>query len=181
MGCDVSSCTGRIWPPVVTRARAAGLGVDHRPGRGSELLRRRLPCHDSSSVEAAGMAGRGDRVVPGVLLVSPFCCDCCERSVDKFACSNEGRRWRRMDGRRERSEAARCRGYDVGPGEGVADGGWPSWGAGEPLTGSMGSIEAGVHEESHMDDGGSRGKGREKKVKIQEAKDESENERGRKG
>ena len=152
MGLDASSCTGRIWPPVVTRARAAGLGVDHRPGRGSELLRRRLPCHDSSSAEAAGMEGRGDRATPGVLLVSPFCCDGCDRGVDKVACSNEGRRWRRMDGRRERSEAARCRGYDVGPGEGVADGGWPSWGSGEPLTGSMGSIEDGVHEESHMDD-----------------------------
>lgn len=87
-----------------------------------------------------------------------------------------------MDGRRERSEAARCRGYDVGPGEGVADGGWPSWGSGEPLTGSMGSIEDGVHEESFTwTTGVSRGKGREKKVKNSEAKDESENERGRKG
>ena len=53
-----SSIKGFIGSPVLNRVINAGSGADQRPGRGSELLRRRLACHDSSrSWEGLGDAG----------------------------------------------------------------------------------------------------------------------------
>lgn len=49
--CADSSTRDSTWPFGVNLGSASGVGaVDHRPRWGSELLRRRFPCHESSAV-----------------------------------------------------------------------------------------------------------------------------------
>ena len=144
-----------------------GGGDDHRPGRGSELLRRRFPRHASSSssgcavcfllslapvevtlssaVVLRGSGGGGDR----------YCCCCCwsrwfESSPLLLSEDTEDKRWMRILGRRARDRVrCRCRlgctGTSAAAGvkweESVVVSPVPSGRSSGPRTGSMRSIE----------------------------------------
>lgn len=130
---------------VATRVRTCCGGEDHRPGRGSELLRRRPDCHDSSSSCTGDLTETWRvREGPGWLSEST-CCGCWVLTVSND--EREGRRDRRILGRRVRFEGALGRdGASVGlEDDASADCGCSGTPAGavEPSTGSMGSMEGG--------------------------------------
>ena len=148
---------------VATRERAMGGGDDHRPGRGSELLRRRFPRQASSSTSGCGVClllsltaevtlssaavlrcsgGGGDR----------WCCCSCwfESSPLLLKEETEDKRWMRTLGRRAR-DRVRCRwrlgcaGTSAAAGvkweESVVVSPVPAGRSSGPRTGSMRSIE----------------------------------------
>lgn len=111
--CEDSSVKGIIRIGVVICERTSGDGADHRPGRGSELLRRLPACHDSSS------SATGERIVDWwtregsnegpAWSVDCACCCCCALTESNE--ERDDRRERRILGRRARFEPPRARSF----------------------------------------------------------------------
>jgi len=138
---------------VAMRDNATGDGDDHRPGRGSELLRRRLPCHDSSSSSICVCSLPG----PGLLFLVRNAVALSSAAVRRFEFwgfwfgsspllpneETEERRERRILGRRDRDRARGLGVCAVGVRELLsnAGNGAPLGRSSGPPTGSMRSIE----------------------------------------